>query len=168
MQRTLWVERKFTLDQPAGWLGNVLERLHGTIPRLKDLCNGLNNDQLGLKPNGKWSIKEHIGHLYDLEFLHIKRIRELKQGITELTGADMSNKRTDDSCHNERDINELIKDYEEQRNIFLSEYEDLSDDDQEFEAMHPRLMVTMRPIDLACFTAEHDDHHLCSIREICT
>lgn len=168
MKRTPWFERKFTMDLPEGWLLNVLERLHGTSSRLKVLCNGLTNEQLSYKPDGKWSIKEHVGHLYDLEFLHIKRIIELKHRNNNLTGADLSNKRTDSSNHNDVDIIDLIGDFADQRSIFLSEFNDLTGDDHKFQAIHPRLLIPMRPIDLAYFTAEHDDHHLTSIREIKT
>ncbi|MBT8188985.1 MAG: DinB family protein [Saprospiraceae bacterium] len=166
MNRTPWVDRKFTLDLPAGWLFNVIERLHGTKARMEDLCGSLSEDQLQLKPDAKWSIKEHVGHLYDLEFLHIKRIMELKHRKDKLTGADMSNKRTYSSNHNEVPIKELIGEFSEQRLIFISEFSDMKAEDHNYSAVHPRLLIPMRPIDLAYFSAEHDDHHLCSMREI--
>jgi hypothetical protein len=33
-------------------------------------------------------------------------------------------------------------------------------------ALHPRLAVQMRLVDMVCFHAEHDDYHLASIAEI--
>ena len=44
--------------------------------------------------------------------------------------------------------------------------EKLGDTTQAFRSMHPRLQVLMLPVDIAFFTAEHDDHHLADMREI--
>ena len=38
------------------------------------MVSGLDEDLANLKPGSKWSIKEHIGHLTDLEDLHRGRI----------------------------------------------------------------------------------------------
>jgi hypothetical protein len=41
--------------------------------------------------------------------------------------------------------------------------------DEEFiarSAIHPRLQIPMRVIDLAFFKAEHDDHHIARISEL--
>jgi len=166
MKRTLWVERKFTFDFPEGWIFNILERLRGTTPRILDITNYLTDDHLSYQMDNKWSIKEHIGHLYDLEFLHIKRIQQIKNSLPELTGADMSNQLTNESKHNDQTVENLINSFNEKRLAFLAEFENLSDDDQYFKSLHPRLRIFMRPVDLAYFTAEHDDHHLRSMRAL--
>ncbi len=163
MQRTPWVERKFTMDFPVGWIHNILERLYGTASRLTELVSSLSDEQLSDVDSG-WSIKEHIGHLFDLEFLHIERIRQFKNRETDLTGADMSNRRTNESNHNLVEVNKLISDFQVERQRLINEFDALTDNDHYFESLHPRLKVKMRPIDLAYFTAEHDDHHLASIR----
>ena len=82
MQRTKWTNRKFTFNIPAGWMQNIFERLRGTELRLRALVDGLPDDRISFKPNGKWSIKEHIGHLSDLEELHAlcNRILVLSRG----------------------------------------------------------------------------------------
>jgi hypothetical protein len=59
MQRTKWVERKFTFDFPEGWIYNIMERLHGTPARIKEMVSNLDEDRATRKPGGKWSIKEH-------------------------------------------------------------------------------------------------------------
>jgi hypothetical protein len=33
-------------------------------------------------------------------------------------------------------------------------------------AVHPRLKLSMRLVDLVCFVAEHDDYHLARVSEI--
>jgi hypothetical protein len=166
MQRTKWTDRKFNFDIPEGWLPNILERLKGTEIRLLALTAHLSDDIISYKPNGKWSIKEHIGHLSDLEELHEGRIDDFIAGKEILRAADMSNTKTNQAEHNHKSIQQLIKEFAAKRNVFISRLEKLDDDTQKFQSLHPRLRVMMKPVDMAFFTAEHDDHHLASVREI--
>lgn len=166
MQRTKWTERKFTFDFPEGWLSNILERLRGTTPRIKDMIAGLNDEQLTLQPQGKWSIKEHIGHLADLEQLHEGRIDDFLNRKDTLRAADMTNKKTEEAHHNTKDIQTLITEFNTKREMYISRIEQLDEATQKFKSLHPRLQTMVRPVDIAYFTAEHDDHHLADIRDI--
>ena len=166
MIRTKWTERIFTFDFPEGWIFNVMERLRGTVPRLTWMTFSLDEDVLTLKPDGKWSIKEHIGHLIDLEELHEGRIDDFIARKEILRAADMTNKRTAEANHNERRLEELLSTFSVKRNQFISRLENLDEETYYFSSLHPRLQVMMRPVDVAYFTAEHDDHHLASMREI--
>jgi len=166
MQRMKWIDRKFDLNIPGGWLQNILERLRGTELRLQSLTHGLEDNKTSYKPNGKWSVKEHIGHLADLEDLHEGRIDDFMARKTTLRAADMSNAKTNSADHNSKSIRELIEEFAVKRIIFISRLENLDDDTQQFQSLHPRLQTMMKPVDMAFFTAEHDDHHIASIREI--
>ena len=166
MQRTKWTDRKFDFDIPAGWMQNVLERLRGTELRLRALVDALPDDKSSYKPNGKWSIKEHIGHLSDLEELHEGRIDDFIARKQTLRAADMSNAKTDNTDHNNKSIPELLDEFAFKRIVLISRLEILDDSVQQFPSLHPRLQAMMKPVDMAFFTAEHDDHHLASIREI--
>ena len=168
MERTKWVDRRFTFDAPEGWIYNILERLHGTPARIAEIVKGVAEDKLRNKPGGKWSIKEHIGHLYDLEALHEGRIYDFVMNQDTLRAADMSNAQTEASNHNNRSVDKLIHMFTERRLKLIERFISLDDATQMRKAMHPRLQVLMRPIDVAYFTAEHDDHHLRSIRELRT
>jgi hypothetical protein len=46
---------------------------------------------------------------------------------------------------------------------FVARFEELTAEEAARSAIHPRLKKPMRVIDLAHFTAEHDDHHLANI-----
>src|SRR5688500_4143070 len=168
MTRTKWIDRKFTFDFPEGWLFNIIERLRGTTARLYWISASLTEEQLIYQPDGKWSIKEHIGHLSDLEELHEGRIDDFLERKEILRAADMSNAKTVAAHHNERSFEELLSDFTKKRNRLIARLYEIDDDTQHFKSMHPRLQVPMRPVDMAYFTAEHDDHHLASIREIIT
>jgi hypothetical protein len=67
MQQTKWIERKFNFDFPIGILPNILERLRGTPARIKEMSHSISEFAAEQMHNNKWSIKEHIGHLSDLE-----------------------------------------------------------------------------------------------------
>ena len=66
MKRQKWFERKFELDLDDGKLNSVLERLAKTLVKIEELIKNLPEEILNRKPEGKWSIKENIGHLSDL------------------------------------------------------------------------------------------------------
>lgn len=166
MIRTKWTERTFSFDFPEGWMFNIIERLHGTEPRLSMLIENLEEDNLRRKPEGQWSIKEHIGHLTDLEELHEGRLDDFMAGIPVLRAADMTNAKTEAASHNNRDVITLVREFSVKREQFIEKLRSLPDATLLSKAMHPRLQVPMRPVDVAYFTAEHDDHHLASIRAL--
>lgn len=166
MQRTPWTERKFNFDFPEGWLFNIKERLRGTTARLLWMTASLPEEMLSHRPDGKWSIKEHIGHLIDLEELHEGRLDDFLARAETLRAADMTNAKTIEANHNTRKLEELLTTFMVARSQFIAKLEDLDDATLHYKSRHPRLQVTMRPVDVAYFTAEHDDHHLASMREI--
>jgi hypothetical protein len=166
MQRTKWTVRKFSFDFPEGWLPDILERLRGTSARISEITSSLADEETEYKPFGKWSIKENIGHLSDLEELHDGRIDDFIAGKQTLRAADMSNEKTSAANHNKKTIQQLLHDFSNKRKQVIERLEKLGDETQSFKSLHPRLQVMMRPVDIAFFTAEHDDHHLADIREI--
>lgn len=76
MQQVKWIERSFTFNIPVELLSAILERLRGATARIKEIALAVTDNEATFKPDGKWSIKEHIGHLADLEILHEKRVDE--------------------------------------------------------------------------------------------
>lgn len=168
MERTPWIERKFTFDYPEGWIFNILERLHGTAPRMKVMIKDLSQGQLIQRTDNAWSIQEHIGHLLDLEELHAGRIDDFIARKETLRPADMGNKKTFEAQHNNTEVQLLLNEFKNSRDRLISRMAQLDDESQKFKSLHPRLQMMMRPVDMAFFTAEHDDHHLASIRSIIT
>lgn len=126
----------------------------------------LTEEQLCSRTEGKWSIKEEIGHLSDLEELHDGRIDDFLQRKEILRAADMSNAKTVGADHNSKSLEQLLSEFSQKRNHYIKRLEALDDDTQRFRSIHPRLKVPARPVDMAYFTAEHDDHHLASVRKV--
>jgi uncharacterized damage-inducible protein DinB len=166
MKRQKWTDHIFNLGIDPGWTANVLTRVRDTEIRLKYYCKNLEDSQLSFKPEGAWSIKEHIGHLIDLEKLHHHRIKQFAALKTELSAADMSNAKTEAGDHNSRTLDALLTDFSKTRTDFITDFISLPDASLNHSALHPRLKIPMKPVDLLFFVAEHDDHHLATIIEI--
>jgi hypothetical protein len=78
----------------------------------------------------------------------------------------MSNAKTNQADHNRKSLQLLLADFAVRRQKFIYKLENFDPGLVELRAIHPRLKTRMRAIDVAYFTAEHDDHHLTSIRLI--
>jgi uncharacterized membrane protein YccC len=161
-----WVERVFEFNLPVGVFPCVVERLRGTPARLEELTRGLTPEELTAKPGGLWSIQEQAGHLLDLDELHEGRLEDYARGLEVLRAADMRNRKTEEADHNAARIEEILNAFRTARLGFVRRLESLTDDEVAASALHPRLQMQMRVIDMAYFTAEHDDHHLASISEL--
>ncbi len=166
MKKTPWFNRKFPLIDDNGILPSIIERLIGTPARLEEITHYIDEWILMAKDGEKWSIKEEVGHLSDLEPLWLGRLEELMNGLAELRVADLTNQRTHTANHNATAIEILLKRFRDQRMLFVNQLMHLRDEQLSHAALHPRLKTPMRIIDLAFFVAEHDDHHLVRIREI--
>lgn len=166
MNRTKWVERRFDFNLPAGVFPCVLERLRGTPARLEESARALPAEVLTGRRGGRWSAQEHVGHLYDLDELHEGRLEDYARGLEVLRAADMLNRKTEEANHNSARLEDLLALFRSARASFVRRLESLTEDEVGASAIHPRLGRQMRVIDMALFVAEHDDHHLASIREL--
>ncbi|WP_217602176.1 DinB family protein [Chitinophaga sp. GbtcB8] len=163
MKRTNWFDRKFSPIEDNGILPCIIERLEGTPARLAEKMKQINPTILSVSKDHKWSIKREIGHLIDLEPLWLDRAKEIIAGEPDLKKADLTNSKTQEADHDERDLMALITDFSKHRQYLVQLLRGLQDTDLDRSAKHPRLGTPMRIIDLAYFVAEHDDHHLAQI-----
>src|SRR6185503_19412420 len=166
MQRTEWFKRKFPLMDDNGVLPSIIERLAGTPARVEELTKDMDDQLLMVKPDDKWSIKEEIGHLSDLEPLWFGRQDDFISRLPELTPADLTNRKTHEANHNDIPLSTLLARFRQERGRLVAKLMSLDENELLHAAVHPRLKTPMRVIDLAYFVAEHDDHHLAAIREI--
>ena len=164
--KTKWIERKFDFTFPLGLFPCILERLRGTPARLFEMTGSMPDEIAGKKMNDGWSIKEHIGHLSDLEELHEGRIDDFLSGLKTLCAADMQNRKTYQAGHNSKSVQALLNQFRERREKFVKRLGQLSEKEVSLVSFHPRLKQPMRLVDMAFFTAEHDDHHLASVTEL--
>ena len=162
MQKLEWFQRSFTFGIPSGMLPFLIDRLEGTIVRLGHKIADQSDSTLSNKLDGKWSIKQNIGHLAEVDTIALRRIDEMLNGITPMSPAVFQPSQDYDS----QPITDVFNLFRRNRLENLKTYQSLSDVDLLKFSLHPRLKVEMNPVDLAFFDAEHDDHHLVRITEI--
>jgi uncharacterized damage-inducible protein DinB len=158
-----WFERIFTFDLPVRAYPAVVERLRGTPARLADRLLLLPPDILTRRDGEDWSIQEHAGHLLDLGELDLTRLDDFEAGVEVLHSADRENRKTYAADHNANTIENIMAAFRAERGHFVSRLERFDETFIQRTALHPRLNVPMRVLDLAYFIAEHDDHHLAQI-----
>jgi uncharacterized damage-inducible protein DinB len=164
--QTPWIERKFEFNFPIGVFPVIIERLRGTLPHIQDIIKDRTEEELSQKVEGAWSVKEQVGHLYDLEELWYGRLEDFLSGKQTLRAADMGNAKTHNAEHNKKKIEKLVDQFSSARIKLIEKVQNMNDADASLTALHPRLQQPMRLIDALFFVAEHDDHHLAKIREI--
>jgi hypothetical protein len=161
MDKLQWFERTFTFGLPKGMLPFYIERMEGTLPRIEMKVRGIAEEVLSNRLNGKWSVKENIGHLAEVNEVSHKRIEELIAGISPLSPAVFEPK-----GYHEWPIQKVLDFFRVTREKNIDRYRTLNSDQLEKQGLHPRLKLMVSPVDLAWFEAEHDDHHLVRINEI--
>src|SRR5689334_8336208 len=108
MGQVNWFDRKFEFSATQNIMPSLVERLEGTPVRLREKMKRIAPSWYTVKPDGKWSIAEHLGHLADLEPLWQGRLEDILSGQKELRPTDLDNKKTTEANHNSKPIAELL------------------------------------------------------------
>ncbi len=161
MKQLPWFERNLKFGLPAIMLPYYLERLNGTYVRIQFKVKGVTNNILSNRLDNKWSVKQNIGHLAEVDVINNRRIDEMLAGKEMLSPAVFEPK-----DYNPWPIQEVLELFLKNRRDNIKKYESLSETDLKKSSIHPRLKVPMTPVDLAWFDAEHDDHHMVRMNEI--
>lgn len=163
--QTPWFERSFNFNFPVGLFPIIFSRLEGSIFRLHSILLNADEEFCSYNANG-WSVKQHIGHLYDLEDLWWKRLQDFLQNNQMLTTADLNNTKTEEAGHNEKTLEQLLQQFTIERQKTLEGIYAFDKELLERVSIHPRLQQPMRLIDALYFVAEHDDHHIAIISNL--
>lgn len=162
IRQTPWFERRFSFSLPVTDFPVVFSRLEGTLFRLQAVLVNADDDFCSYSTQG-WSVKEHLGHLYDLEELWWSRLQDFLDGKAVLSPADLANTKTKEAGHNENSLENLMQRFTAERQRMLEAVYDLDRATLALTSVHPRLQQPMRLIDSLYFVAEHDDHHISAI-----
>lgn len=165
-ERIKWTDRHFEFSFPAGVYPEMIERLRGAPVRLEEHIRALPPVKLTRRDGERWSMQENAGHLLDLESLVMQRLDEYLSGAGELHAADMSNRKTYDASHNDVPVHSILSAFRQQRGELVNRLDELESQIFARSALHPRLRVQMRLVDMIFFQAEHDDYHLATIHEL--
>lgn len=164
--QTAWLDREFVFHDPIGLFPIVVERLRGTPARAKELVVGLTENELATRVNGKWSVKEHLGHLVDLQPLDDRRLKEFLNHAEVLSAADVENHATEIADHRSVSIAHIIQTLAASRQDLVLRLEMMTEEEVGRVVLHPRLKKPMRLLDWVHFMIEHDDHHLARARSV--
>jgi hypothetical protein len=161
-----WFDRKFTFNNLEETFPEISERLKDTPIRLSNTIKTIPEEFFAPSFDGSWTIKEQVGRLGDLESSWATRFADFINGKAILTEADLANRKTYDAGHNQKKMICLMNNFFDQRFQLCEFLESIKSKAGQGSSRYPRLLTPMRPIDLAYFVAEHDDHHLAWISEI--
>src|SRR5208282_5966615 len=119
----IWFGRRFDFTFPVEQHPNLRVRLRGTPARLEEIVRGADRAALIRKPgaNDKWSAQEHAGHLLDLEPLWLARIDDYLTKASQLTVADLTNRKTFEAQHNLRRIEDILAEFRSARSRLVSQ-----------------------------------------------
>ena len=167
MPRWPWIERTFRFDFPPEKFPDLLERWRGAPARIEERTRGLSDEILCRRERpGTWSIKENVGHLIDLGYLASTRLQQILDGVEMLVAADMTNRATHSSGHNDKPIELLCREFRDEREAAVRRFEAVDASDWGRSGVHPRLKQPMRIVDILYFDSEHDDYHIARIAEL--
>jgi uncharacterized damage-inducible protein DinB len=158
-----WFDRTFDFEHNPYDLPALQTRLNNFPAKLEARMMDLHGAVL---TTGKWSIKEHIGHLADLEPLWQGRLEDIINGEEELRVTDLQNTKTDLAGHNDQALASLLITFRDLRQQTMQLLDVITPADLSKFALHPRLKTPMRVTDHLLFVVEHDEHHLASIEMI--
>jgi DinB superfamily len=140
MSRVKWTDRQFDFNFPVELYPEMIERVRGTPARLEDLLRTVPAELRTRQEDGRWSMQENA--------------------------ADMSNRKTYEANHNDVNLDVILNEFRKQRRRISSRLDQLDAEAFGRIALHPRLKVQMRLVDMLYFQAEHDDYHLARISEL--
>jgi uncharacterized damage-inducible protein DinB len=158
-----WFDRTFERGLGAHAAPELLERLRNAPERLAESVRGLPHEVLTGRTDGRWSIQENAGHLFDLESLWDRRLDDYDAGAPELFPADLENRKTHEARHNDRAMADI---FAAARRAVVERLARMTPAELSCTSLHPRLRQPMSVVDLCNFVAEHDDHHLRTIADL--
>ena len=161
-----WIERSFNFNFPVELYPQVVERLRGAPARVEEYFNSAPAEILAKHDDGRWSIQENAGHLFDLDALTLERVEQYVAGVPVLLPADITNKATTAANYNDVASATIAESFRQRRMQIVQRLESRDAELFARSAVHPRLKVPFRLVDFCFFQAEHDDYHLARINEL--
>ena len=159
-----WNDRTFVFGHKAEEFPLALDRLSATHVRMADMVKNVPDDLLSVKPGGKWSVKEHVGHLLIMESLWIARLDDLVMQRETMRPWNGTNADTDEANFNRQQMSKILSEFKTVRSAMVGYMRTLESEATSLTAWHERLNSRLNLVDHMWFIAEHDDHHLASIR----
>lgn len=166
MQQINWFERRFEFHTSVESFGSLTERMAGAPSLFLKRTSRISEKACQNKPEEKWSVKEHLGHLSVLEPVWRLRFQDIREERTVMEAADLSNRATHKADFNRQGLKVLCSLFQSERKKTLDLLAGFSHQELQKTSLHPRLKQQMNCCDLMLFVAEHDLHHLNQINNL--
>lgn len=166
MRLVPWSQRELPFGRGLDELPVLMERARGTPHRLRALLQHRAPEALSLRLSGTWSVMEHIGHLITLQDRFEERVTDFELLRPRLCVIDLSDQERTLAGHRQRDLGDVLEELHLKRMAFLRRVERLPQASLSHVAAHPCKDRPMRPMDMLLWIAEHDDHHLATLRAL--
>lgn len=159
-----WSERQLPVGKgPEEW-PVLLERMQGTPHRLAVLFRHQPIERLVLRMQEGWSPLEHVAHLLHLDQRFQERVDDFVQRRPRLCAIELHDQERVLRSQRERMPGDLIEEFRLSRLHLVRRLRALDDAVLRHRAAHPCRGIAMGPVDMALWIAEHDDHHLATVR----
>ncbi|HKK44280.1 MAG TPA: DinB family protein [Balneolaceae bacterium] len=143
---------------------NIIQTLTMQGQIMFTLIQNLSPDEADYRyADGKWSVKEVIGHLIDTERVMAYRAMCISRGdLTSLPGFDQD-EYVENAHFEERSLTSLSAEYDAQRNANISMFNGLTEEQILQKGTANGVTVSVRA--LAHIIAGHEKHHLMILKE---
>ncbi len=161
-----WSQRTIEYGRSLDELPVLLERVQGTVSRVTSILAAPPVEKLHLQVQGKWSAMEHVGHLITLQDRFEGRVEDFENRRTSLCDISLHDQGSVLQGHRLRALGDVLEEFRLKRMAFARRVSMFQRGALEHVAFHPCQNKRMRPVDMLLWVAEHDDHHLASMRSI--
>ena len=166
MHLTPWSERRLDYGRDGLELPILLERSRGTPARVLELFRGRSVEQLTMHQQDHWCPLEHVAHLLELQDLFERRLDDLCALQPEVGAFDLTGQEARLRAQCSRSPGDVLEEFRLTRMAFLDRVQELNASVHRHVARHPCEGRPYRTVDMLHWIAEHDDHHLASIRSL--
>jgi len=119
-----------------------------------------------MRRSGSWCVLEHVGHLIHLDERMEDRVDDFMARRNTLCNIDLVDQTPIIEGHRRRDPGDLFEEFRLNRVALVERIRNMDPGALRHRAMHPCRGITMGPVDLVMYLAEHDDHHLALMRNL--
>lgn len=159
-----WSERVLPYGRTPEELPVLTERLLGTHARLMHLFLGQAPERLYNRSDDKWSVVGHAAHLLVVQHRFAARLEDFQALRPTLCTIDLSDQDEELKQHLLRNLGDLLEEFRLERLAFVQTLLDAESHVHRHVALHPCGNRPMRTVDMLLWIAEHDDHHLATMR----
>lgn len=150
------IKNQFTIVM----IENQVNALLDNILTLKNLISNISEDKAELKPDQKWSIKEHVGHLLTIESLWIARLDDFAMGKATLRPWNGTNADTEAGEFNKQRLAKIFEDFESIRSAHVKMIEFYLPKQDVLSSLHEGKQMKMTLRDHLEVMANHDRQHI--------